>query len=76
MNRYAVVIVFSVFAFLSGCATLPSNDGPSVRVVGLEPLPSEGLEVRFALKLRVQKPFQSVFQPSAHFGRSAYFLFT
>jgi len=28
-------------------------------VVGLEPLPSEGLEVRFALKLRVQNPNES-----------------
>lgn len=41
-------------ALLSGCATLPGRDAPSVRVVGFEPLPSEGLELRFALKLRVQ----------------------
>ena len=28
-------------------------------MVGLEPLPSEGLEVRFALKIRVQNPNES-----------------
>ena len=42
--------------FISACATLPGRDAPSVRVVGMEPLPSEGLELRFALKLRVQNP--------------------
>lgn len=41
---------------ISACATLSGREGPSVRVVGLEPLPSEGLELRFALKLRVQNP--------------------
>ena len=45
-----------VVAILSSCATLQKGDPPNVRVVGLEPLPSEGLEVRFALKLRVQNP--------------------
>ena len=30
-----------------------------MRVVGLEPLPSEELEIRFALKLRVQNPNES-----------------
>lgn len=48
----AVLIVVSV----SACATLSGRDAPSVRVVGLEPLPSEGLELRFTLKLRVQNP--------------------
>ena len=51
-----------LLALLSSCATLQEGDPPNVRVVGLEPLPSEGLEVRFALKLRVQNP-----NPSALF---------
>lgn len=45
-----------LLAFINGCATVTGRDAPSVRVVGLEPLPSEGLELRFALKLRVQNP--------------------
>jgi len=59
MNRYAVVLLVTLLASVAGCATLPSKDAPSVRVVGLEPLPSEGLEVRFSLKLRVQNPNES-----------------
>lgn len=46
-----------VMVLLSGCANLLiGDDAPNVRVVGLEPLPTEGLEVRLALKLRVQNP--------------------
>lgn len=41
---------------LAGCAGLPLREPVKVSVVGLEPLPSEGLEARFALKLRVQNP--------------------
>lgn len=56
MNRYLVVLLPLLLVLLGGCATLAVSDAPNVRVVGLEPLPSEGLEVRFALKLRVQNP--------------------
>lgn len=45
-----------VVSGLAGCATLAGGDAPDVRVVGLEPLPSEGLELRFALQLRIQNP--------------------
>lgn len=41
---------------LAGCAGLPLRDPVKVSVAGLEPLPGEGLEARFALKLRVQNP--------------------
>ena len=60
MNRLIAIIVLTLIPFLSGCATLTgSGDAPSVRVVGFEPLPSEGLEARFTLKLRVQNPNES-----------------
>lgn len=65
MKKYTLAIM--LFAFLSGCATLSGQDGPSVRVVGLEPLQSEGLELRFALKLRVQNPNSA---PLAYDGMS------
>ena len=54
MKQLATIILLALF--ISGCATLTGRDAPNVRVVGLEPLPSEGMEVRFALKLRVQNP--------------------
>lgn len=39
---------------LAGCATL--GDALRVNVVGVEPLAGAGLELRFAVKLRVQNP--------------------
>lgn len=59
MKQCVALLILSLVASLTGCATLSGGDSPNVRVVGLEPLPSEGLEVRFALKLRVQNPNES-----------------
>ena len=62
MNRcnLALIPLLLALAYSSGCANLPiGSDSPNVRVVGLEPLPTEGLEIRFALKLRVQNPNES-----------------
>lgn len=41
---------------LAACASLTGREPLVVDVVGLEPLPSQGMEGRFALKLRVQNP--------------------
>ena len=41
---------------LSGCALFPDRDPLNINVVGLEPLQSQGMEVRFAVKIRVQNP--------------------
>lgn len=41
---------------LAGCAGFGLHDSPNVDVVGMEPMPGEGMETRFALKLRVQNP--------------------
>jgi LEA14-like dessication related protein len=41
---------------LSGCSSLGGHDPLQVNLVGIEPLPGEGLEMRFAVKLRVQNP--------------------
>jgi len=67
MNRYWVLTLFFLITLLNGCATLSGADAPNVQVVGLEPLPSEGLEIRFALKLRVQNPNES---PLSYSGMS------
>lgn len=41
---------------LNACASFGSRDPLGMHVVGIEPLPGEGLEMRFAVKLRVQNP--------------------
>ena len=41
---------------LAGCASLSGLEPVRVQLAGLEPLPGEGLELRFLAKLRVQNP--------------------
>ena len=43
---------------ISGCANLPlaDFDEPQVELMGLEPLPSQGMEARFLVKLRIVNP--------------------
>ncbi|MFT4102704.1 MAG: LEA type 2 family protein [Burkholderiaceae bacterium] len=41
---------------LSGCALMPWNDPLNVDVVGVEPIAGESMELRMAIKLRVQNP--------------------
>lgn len=41
---------------LSACAAFSPRDPLNVQVAGVEPLPGEGLELRMAVKLRVQNP--------------------
>lgn len=41
---------------LAGCAGLAGHDPLNVTLAGLEPLPGQGMEVRMAVKLRVQNP--------------------
>ncbi|OLU27770.1 water stress/hypersensitive response domain-containing protein [Pseudomonas sp. PA15(2017)] len=48
-----------LIAALAGCASWAPRDPLHIDLVGLEPLPSEGLEARFAVKLRVQNPNES-----------------
>lgn len=48
--------VAAAAALLAGCAALPGRDPLRVDVAGIEPLPGEGLELRLAVRLRVQNP--------------------
>jgi LEA14-like dessication related protein len=41
---------------LAACAGLPGLDAPKVSIAGVESLPGEGMELRMAVKLRVQNP--------------------
>ena len=41
---------------LGACASLGPSDPVNVNVVGVEPIPGDGMETRVLLKLRVQNP--------------------
>lgn len=41
---------------LAGCAVLPARDPLRVQLAALDPMESQGLELRFLCKLRVQNP--------------------
>jgi LEA14-like dessication related protein len=41
---------------LAGCAALPGSDPLKVTLAGVDSLPGEGLELRMAVKLRIQNP--------------------
>jgi LEA14-like dessication related protein len=56
MRRLHALILSLLLLCLSACALFPNRDPVNINVVGLEPLPSQDLEVRFAIKLRVQNP--------------------
>jgi hypothetical protein len=43
-------------AVLGACASLPNRDPLTIDVAGIEPLPSEGMELRLAVAIRIQNP--------------------
>jgi hypothetical protein len=49
------LFAFAALTF-AGCATLPQQDPLSIGVAGIEPLPGEGLELRLAIRVRIQNP--------------------
>jgi LEA14-like dessication related protein len=55
--KAALSTLIALMAFLlGGCALLPPAEPLAVTVAGIEALPSEGMEMRLAVKLRVQNP--------------------
>jgi LEA14-like dessication related protein len=46
----------AVLLGVAGCAAFPSSDPLNVSVAGIEGLPSEGMEIRLAVQVRVQNP--------------------
>ena len=56
--RLLLMAAFSL-AMLAGCAGMFNREEVRVNVVGVEPLASEGLELRFNVKLRLQNPNDS-----------------
>ena len=56
MRQLIALSLALLLVTLSGCALFPNRDPLNINVVGIEPLPSQGLEVRFAVKIRLQNP--------------------
>jgi LEA14-like dessication related protein len=59
MRRLLALTLSLLLLSLSGCALLPQHDPLNINVVGIEPLPSQDMEIRFAVKIRVQNPNES-----------------
>jgi hypothetical protein len=55
-KAYRYLLLGLLLALLAGCASLGLREPARVTVAGVEPLPGEGLEARFLVKLRVQNP--------------------
>lgn len=56
MRSVHAVILSLLLLSLSACALFPHRDPLNINVVGIEPLQSQDMEVRFAVKIRVQNP--------------------
>lgn len=56
MRRIHAFVLSLLLLSLSACALLPDRDPLNINVVGFDPLPSQDMEVRFAVKIRVQNP--------------------
>ncbi len=61
-NDRRALLCAGLLLALAGCASLGLRDPVAVNVVGLEPLPGEGMEGRFLLKLRVQNPNETAIE--------------
>jgi len=55
---YPLLILLTV-TLLAGCASMTHREPVRISVAGIQPLANEGLEARFAVKLRVQNPNDS-----------------
>ncbi|MHC8350647.1 LEA/WHy family protein [Pseudomonas sp. RT4P38] len=60
MRSVHAVILSLLLLSLSACALFPNRDPLNINVVGFEPLQSQDMEVRFAVKIRVQNPNETI----------------
>jgi LEA14-like dessication related protein len=54
--RGLLVAALAALAMIAGCAGLALQEPLNVNLVGLEPIEGQGMEARFAAKVRVQNP--------------------
>ena len=59
MKAARLLALLLLSLWLTGCAALLHADPPRVNLVGLEPLPGQGLELRMLVKLRITNPNDS-----------------
>ncbi len=56
------LIIVTALLALGGCAGMAVRDPVRINVVGIDPLPGQGLEMRFNVKLRLQNPNDSAIE--------------
>ncbi len=56
MRWPTLLLAALISLLLAACAALPGRDPLRVELVGIEPIEGQGLELRLAVKLRVQNP--------------------
>jgi len=56
---FRIIFLATLAGLLPGCATLRNEDPLKIDVAGVESLKGEGMELRMAVKLRVQNPNDS-----------------
>ncbi|QXH49768.1 LEA type 2 family protein [Pseudomonas fakonensis] len=54
IGRWCLIVLLGLG--LNGCALFQGRDPLNISVIGIEPLPGQGLELRMAVKIRVQNP--------------------
>ncbi|UTL92974.1 LEA type 2 family protein [Pseudomonas fluorescens] len=54
-----LLLVLMLAGGLSACALFQARDPLTISVIGIEPLPGQELEMRMAVKMRVQNPNES-----------------
>lgn len=59
---FVVTWMAAICLALAGCALLQGGAEPRVSFAGLQSLPSEGMELRFMVMLRVQNPGETVLE--------------
>lgn len=64
LRQIRTLLISLLLLTLNACALLPNRDPLNINVVGIEPLPGQGLEVRLAVKLRLQNPNENAIEYS------------
>ena len=54
--RATTALLLLCSSAFAGCSALPNRDPLNIDVAGIEPLPGEGLELRLAVRVRIQNP--------------------
>ncbi|MFJ4256640.1 LEA type 2 family protein [Pseudomonas monteilii] len=60
LHRFTRLVLVLLMAYgLNACALFQPRDPVTISVIGIEPLPGQELELRMAVKMRVQNPNES-----------------